>query len=61
MTAVPDAVRYGHDLYAHLRSLDAEGARRILVETPPLTTAWEAVNDRLVRAAAGALQAENGP
>lgn len=49
-----DPVRYGHDLYANLRRLDASGARRILVEAPPVGVAWEAVNDRLGRAAAGA-------
>ena len=49
----PDPRRYGHDLYANLRRLDASGAKRILVEAPPLTPEWEAVNDRLGRAAAG--------
>ena len=49
-----DPVRYGHDLYANLRTLDASGAKRIVVEAPPLGAAWEAVNDRLARAAAGA-------
>ena len=49
-----DPVRYGHDLYANLRKLDAAGANRILVEAPPVTIEWEAVNDRLRRAAAGA-------
>ncbi len=49
-----DAMSYGHDLYANLRTLDASGARRILVETPPKAPEWEAVNDRLARAAAGA-------
>jgi L-threonylcarbamoyladenylate synthase len=48
----PDPVRYGHDLYARLRELDAAGADRILVEAPPIDPAWEAVNDRLARAAA---------
>jgi L-threonylcarbamoyladenylate synthase len=48
-----DPVRYGHDLYANLRRLDATGAQRILVESPPATGPWEAVNDRLGRAAAG--------
>jgi L-threonylcarbamoyladenylate synthase len=46
---------YGHDLYANLRALDASGAARILVEAPPRTPAWEAVNDRLDRAAAANL------
>ena len=54
ITAASDPVRYGHDLYANLRKLDASGAKRILVEAPPLNPAWEAVNDRLARAAASA-------
>ena len=45
---------YAHDLYANLRALDAAGAERILVEAPPGDAAWEAVNDRLRRAQAGA-------
>ena len=52
--APADAVHYGRDLYANLRTLDASGAKRIVVEAPPLEAAWEAVNDRLTRAAAGA-------
>ncbi len=51
--APADPRRYGHDLYANLRALDASGADRILVESPPREPAWEAVNDRLDRAAAG--------
>jgi L-threonylcarbamoyladenylate synthase len=54
ITAASEPNRYGHDLYANLRKLDASGAKRILVEAPPLNPAWEAVNDRLARAAAGA-------
>jgi L-threonylcarbamoyladenylate synthase len=54
INAGSDSARYGHDLYANLRKLDACGAKRILVEAPPLTPEWEAVNDRLMRAAAGA-------
>ena len=53
IAAPSDPARYGHDLYANLRALDASGARRILVEAPPREPAWEAVNDRLARAAAG--------
>jgi L-threonylcarbamoyladenylate synthase len=53
ITAPSDPLRYGHDLYANLRTLDASGAKRIVVEAPPRLPAWEAVNDRLVRAAAG--------
>jgi L-threonylcarbamoyladenylate synthase len=46
------AVEYAHDLYANLRRLDAVAADEILVETVPLAVEWEAVRDRLVRAAA---------
>lgn len=54
--APESAAGYAHDLYANLRSLDASGAGLILVEAPPRDAAWEAVNDRLARAAAGAGQ-----
>ncbi len=47
-----DPAGYGHDLYAALRELDAGGATRILVERVPPGPAWEAVEDRLARAAA---------
>lgn len=47
-----DAAGYGHDLYAALRALDAAGAGRILVEDVPAGPDWEAVRDRLARAAA---------
>ncbi len=50
------APAYAHDLYAKLRALDASGAELILVEAPPASGDWEAVNDRLARAAAGAAQ-----
>lgn len=43
---------YGRALYAELRRLDKQGASRILVESVPVTTAWDAVRDRLARAAA---------
>ena len=56
-----DALRYGHDLYANLRALDASGAREIVVEAPPRTPPWEAVNDRLARAAAGSLAEDDEP
>ena len=54
-----DPARYAHDLYANLRKLDDSGAKRILVEAPPSTEAWEAVNDRLARAAAGSLAGDD--
>ena len=59
INAPADPVRYGHDLYANLRRLDASGAKRIVVQAPPQGAAWEAVNDRLSRAAAGAGEMED--
>ena len=46
------AAEYAHDLYANLRRLDALGADEILVEAVPGDADWEAVRDRLERAAA---------
>lgn len=57
--ALPDDPRaFAHALYAGLRALDASGAALIVVETPPSDPEWEAVNDRLARAAAGARETE---
>lgn len=61
IAASEDPARYGHDLYANLRALDASGAKRIVVEAPPRTAAWEAVNDRLDRAAAGSAALGDAP
>jgi len=47
-----DPVAYGRALYAELRRLDKLGASRILVESVPESPEWEAVRDRLTRAAA---------
>ena len=44
--------RYGHDLYANLRALDASGCDEIVVEEPPESAEWSAVRDRLRRARA---------
>lgn len=43
---------YAQALYALLRELDGMGYCRILVEAPPRTQEWAAVNDRIGRAAA---------
>jgi L-threonylcarbamoyladenylate synthase len=51
--APKDAAGFGHDLYALLRDLDGNSADAIYVETPPAASDWEAVRDRLARAAAG--------
>ncbi len=45
------AAAYGHHLYASLHALDGAGYDVILVEAPPPLDAWEAVADRLRRAA----------
>ena len=47
------AAAYAHDLYANLRTLDAAGCSAILVEQLPVQAEWAAVQDRLMRAAAG--------
>lgn len=53
IAAPRDAAGYAHVLYASLRRLDEAGCDSILVEQPPQAPEWAAVNDRLVRAAAG--------
>lgn len=50
---------YGHVLYALLREIDTWGCRCVLVELPPARMEWEAVRDRLKRAA-GSNQDERG-
>ena len=51
--AAADAQGYAHDLYALLRFLDRAGCGVIVAELPPELPEWEAVQDRLRRAAAG--------
>ena len=51
--APADAAGYAHALYATLRRLDESGCDAIVVEKPPQTLEWAAINDRLARAAAG--------
>lgn len=52
ITAPSSAEDYARDLYANLRTLDAAGAAMILAESPPAAKAWDAVRDRMTRAAA---------
>lgn len=47
-----DAEATAQQLFAVLRDFDAQGARLIWVETPPDTSDWDGVRDRLQRAAA---------
>ena len=51
--------QYGHELYANLRTLDRAGCRRILVQEVPADERWDAVRDRLTRAASGAGEIES--
>jgi len=53
IAAPGDPAAYAHSLYANLRELDEAGCDTILVERPPQTAEWMAINDRLTRAAAG--------
>jgi L-threonylcarbamoyladenylate synthase len=47
-----EAADYARELYARLRALDALGLDRLVVERPPEEPSWQAVRDRLERAAA---------
>jgi L-threonylcarbamoyladenylate synthase len=52
VAAPTDAQRYARGFYALLRNLDGVGVQRILIERLPAGAEWEAVRDRLERAAA---------
>ena len=45
-----DPELYARHFYAALRSLDAEGAERLLIELPPQEPGWLALHDRIARA-----------
>lgn len=50
---MPDVpARYAYELYHTLYMADMEGHRELCIECPPQTERWQAVNDRLRRAAA---------
>jgi L-threonylcarbamoyladenylate synthase len=51
--AARDPAGYAHDLYAHLRALDATDADMLLIEDVPHDAEWLAVRDRLTRATHG--------
>lgn len=46
------ATAYARALYAELHRCDEEGARWIIIQTPPRLPQWEAIHDRLRRASA---------
>lgn len=47
-----DSAGYAAGLYDALHRLDQQGVEQILIERPPSTAAWRAINDRLARAVA---------
>lgn len=52
VVASSNPVSYARELYALLRRLDQDRYCAILLEQPPRSPAWQAVNDRIGRAAA---------
>ncbi|HLJ39243.1 MAG TPA: L-threonylcarbamoyladenylate synthase [Steroidobacteraceae bacterium] len=51
---------YGHDLYNNLRTLDRAGCQRILVQAVPEGERWDAIRDRLLRAATNVAESDDG-
>jgi len=51
---------YGRELYAHLRTLDKAGCQRILVQAVPNAEGWDAIRDRLLRAATSVADSDDG-
>jgi L-threonylcarbamoyladenylate synthase len=51
---------YARDLYSNLRTLDKAGCQKILVQGVPEAEAWEAVRDRLLRAATSIAESDDG-
>jgi L-threonylcarbamoyladenylate synthase len=50
---------YGRDLYANLRTLDKAGCQQILVQAVPDWERWEAISDRLLRAATSVAETDD--
>ena len=50
---------YGQDLYANLRALDTAGCLHILVQDVPEGEPWDAIRDRLLRAATRVSEADD--
>jgi L-threonylcarbamoyladenylate synthase len=51
--------QYGHDLYANLRTLDKAGCQQILVQDVPEGEHWDAIRDRLLRAASSVSESDD--
>jgi len=52
--------RYGRDLYTNLRTLDKAGCQCILVQAVPQGEGWQAIRDRLLRAATSVAESDDG-
>ena len=52
--------KYAHDLYSNLRALDKAGCQQILVQDVPDGERWDAVRDRLLRAATRVAESDDG-
>jgi L-threonylcarbamoyladenylate synthase len=51
--------QYAHDLYANLRTLDKAGCQQILVQDVPQDERWDAIRDRLTRAASSISESDD--
>jgi L-threonylcarbamoyladenylate synthase len=51
---------YARDLYTNLRTLDKAGCQRILVQAVPDGEQWDAIRDRLLRAASRVAESDDG-
>jgi L-threonylcarbamoyladenylate synthase len=51
---------FGRDLYTNLRTLDKAGCQRILVQAVPEGERWDAIRDRLLRAATSVAESDDG-
>jgi L-threonylcarbamoyladenylate synthase len=51
---------YARDLYTNLRTLDKAGCQRILVQGVPDGEGWDAIRDRLLRAASSVAESDDG-
>ncbi|MBV8878025.1 MAG: hypothetical protein JO158_09950, partial [Gammaproteobacteria bacterium] len=51
---------YARDLYTNLRTLDKAGCQQILVQAVPEGERWDAIRDRLLRAASSVAESDDG-
>jgi L-threonylcarbamoyladenylate synthase len=51
--------QFAHDLYANLRTLDKAGCQKILVQDVPQDERWDAIRDRLIRAASSISESDD--